>query len=291
VRLIVAFAAGGPNDILARLIGQWLSDHLGQQFIIENRPGAGGNIGTAVAVNSPPDGYTLLLTSPSAVINASLYQNLNFNLIRDSAPVAGIASTTLIMEVTPSLPTLTGSEFIAYAKANPGRINMASGGNGTVAHVTGELFKMMAGVDMLHVPYRGEAPALTDLISGQVQIMFATPPGSIEHARAGRVRPLAVTAASRWGALPNVPAVAEFLPGYEAAGWAGVVVPKNTPAEIIDKLNREINAALADPGFRARLADLGSVPMAMTPVDFGKLIADETEKWGKVIRAANIKRQ
>jgi tripartite-type tricarboxylate transporter receptor subunit TctC len=289
VRIVVAFAAGGPNDIVARLLGQSLSERFGQPFIIENRPGGGANIGTEAVVNAPPDGYTLLLASPANTINAALYDKLNFNFIRDIAPVGGIIRIPLAIEVNPLLPAKTGPEFIAYAKANPGKINMASAGNGSVQHAAGELFKMMAGADMLHVPYRGEAPALTDLIGGQVQVMFATLPGSIEHARAGRVRPLAVTTAFRLEALPGVPAVAEFLPGYEAAGWIGIGIPKNTPVDIIDKLNNEINAGLADPKIKARLADLGGIMLPGSPADFGKLIAEETEKWAKVVKFAGIK--
>jgi tripartite-type tricarboxylate transporter receptor subunit TctC len=289
VRIVVAFAAGGPNDIVARLLGQSLSERFGQPFIIENRPGGGANIGTEVVVNAPPDGYTLLLASPANTINATLYDKLNFNFIRDVAPVGSIIRIPLAIEVNPLLPAKTGPEFVAYAKANPGKINMASAGNGSVQHAAGELFKMMAGVDMLHVPYRGEAPALTDLIGGQVQVMFATLPGSIEHAKAGRLRPLAVTTASRWEALPEVPAVADFLPGYEAVGWNGIGVPKNTPADIIDKLNNEINAVLTEPKITARIADLGGMLMTGSSAAFGKFIVDETEKWGRVVKFAGIK--
>ena len=289
VRIIVPFAPGGSTDITARLIGQWLSERLGQQFLTENRPGAGSNIGTEVVVNAPPDGYTLLLVGASSAINATLYEKLNFNFLRDITPIAGIISIPFIMAVGPSFPAQTVSEFIAYAKGNPGKVNIASGGNGTAGHLSGELFKMMAGVNMVHVPYRGEAPALTDLLGGQVQVMFATMPASIEYIKAGKLRSLAVTTATRLDALPNVPTVGDFLPGYEASAWQGVGAPKNTPAEIIAKLNNEINTGLADPKLKVRLADLGGTVIAGSPADFGKLIADETEKWGKVIRAANIK--
>jgi len=289
VRIIVPFAAAGSTDIVARLIGQWLSERLGQQFVIENRPGAGSNVGTEAVVNAPPDGYTLLLVGASSAINATLYEKLNFNFLRDIIPVAGIISIPFIIAVGPSFPTKTISEFIVYAKGNPGKVNTASGGNGTAGHLSAELFKMMAGVNMVHVPYRGEALALSDLIGGQVQVMFATMPGSIEYIKAGKLRSLAVTTATRLDALPNVPTVSEFLPGYEANGWQGVGAPKNTPAEIIAKLNNEINTGLADPKLKMRLADLGGTVIAGSPADFGKLIADETEKWGKVIRAGNIK--
>jgi tripartite-type tricarboxylate transporter receptor subunit TctC len=289
VRIIVPFAPGGSTDITARLIGQWLSERLGQQFLTENRPGAGSNIGTEVVVNAPPDGYTLLLVGASSAINATLYEKLNFNFLRDITPIAGIISIPFIMAVGPSFPAKTVSEFIAYAKGNPGKVNIASGGNGTAGHLSGELFKMMTGVNMVHVPYRGEAAALTDLLGGQVQVMFATMPASIEYIKAGKLRSLAVTAATRLDALPNVPPVGDFLPGYEVSAWQGVGAPKNTPAEIIAKLNNEINTGLADPKLKVRLADLGGTVIAGSPADFGKLIADESEKWGKVIRAANIK--
>jgi tripartite-type tricarboxylate transporter receptor subunit TctC len=289
VRLVVGFPAGGSVDIVARLTGQWLSERLGQQVITDNRPGAGSNIGTEVVVRAPPDGYTLLMASFGNAVNATLYDNLNFNFIRDIAPVAGVMRVPLVMEVNPSVPAKTVPEFIAYAKANPGKVNMASGGNGTPQHVSGELFKMMAGVNMIHVPYRGNAPALTDLIGGQVQVMFDTTPASIEHIRAGQIRPLAVTTATRADVLPDIPTVGDFVPGYEASSWYGVGVPKNTPAGIVEKLNREINAGLADPKMKARLAELGGSVLVGSPADFGKLIGDETEKWGKVIRAANIK--
>jgi tripartite-type tricarboxylate transporter receptor subunit TctC len=289
VRIVVPFAPGGSTDIIGRLIGQRLSERLGQQFIIENRPGAGSNVGTEAVVNAPPDGYTLLLVGASSAINVTLYEKLNFSFLHDIVPVAGIVSIPFIMAVSPSFPAKTVSEFIAYAKGNPGKVNIASGGNGTAGHLSGELFKMMAGVNMVHAPYRGEAAALTDLLGGQVQVMFATMPASIEYIKAGKLRSLAVTAATRLDALPNVPPVGDFLPGYEVSAWQGVGAPKNTPAEIIAKLNNEINTGLADPKLKVRLADLGGTVIAGSPADFGKLIADETEKWGKVIRAANIK--
>jgi tripartite-type tricarboxylate transporter receptor subunit TctC len=289
VRLIVPFAPGGTTDIIARLMGQWLSERLGQQLIIENRPGAGSNIGTEAVVRAPADGYTLLMVSITAAVNATLYDNLNFNFIRDIAPLASIMRVPNVMEVNPSVTARTVPEFIAYAKANPGKINMASVGNGSSPHVFGELFKAMTGIDMVHVPYRGGAPALTDLLGGQVQVMFDNVTNSIEYIRAGRLRPLAVTTASRSEALPDIPTIGEFVPGYEASAWFGVGAPKSTPAEIIDKLNKEVNAALADAKVRARLADLGSVPMPMTPAEFGKFIGDETEKWGKVVKFAGIK--
>jgi len=289
VRIIVPFAPGGSTDISARLIGQWLSERLGQQFVIENRPGAGSNIGTEVVVNAPPDGYTLLLVGGSSAINMTLYEKLNFNFLRDITPIAGIVSFPFAMVASPSFPAKTVSEFIAHAKANPGRVNFASGGNGTAGHLSGELFKMMAGVNMVHVPYRGEAPALTDMLGGQVQVMFATIPASIEHVRAGKLRALAVTTAARSEVLPEIPTVGEILPGYEATGWQGIGAPKNTPTEIITKLNSEINAAFADPKIKARLADLGGTPLTGSPSDFGKLIAEDTEKWGKVVKFAGMK--
>jgi tripartite-type tricarboxylate transporter receptor subunit TctC len=289
VRIIVPFAPGGATDITARLMGQWLSERLGQQFVTENRPGAGSNIGTEVVVNAPPDGYTLLLVGASSAINMTLYEKLNFNFLRDITSVAGIISIPFIMAVNPFVPAKTVSEFIAYAKVNPSKVNMGSGGNGTAGHLSGELFKMMAGVNMIHVPYRGEAPALTDLLGGQVQVMFGTMPASIEYIRAGKLRPLAVTSARRSEALPDLPTVGEFVTGYEASGWQGLGAPKNTPAEIIDRLNKEINAGLADPKMKARIADLGSEAMPMTPAEFAKLIAEVTEKWAKVVRFAGIK--
>ena len=289
VRLIVTFAAGGSPDIIARLMGQWLSERLGQPIIVDNRPGAAGNIGTEIGVRAPPDGYTLLMALSVNAINASVYNNLSFNFIRDTAPVASIASTPLIMEVNPSVPAKTVPEFIAYAKANPGKINMASGGKGAPGHVAGELFKMMAGVDMIHVPYRGDALVLPDLISGQVQVYFGVMPASLGYIRAGKLRALAVTSATRQEAVPDVPTVGEFLPGFEARGWYGIVVPKATPAEIVGKLNQEINAALADPNMKKRLTDLGVAVFAGSPADFGKFIADETEKWAKVVKFADVK--
>jgi tripartite-type tricarboxylate transporter receptor subunit TctC len=287
VRVIVGFAPGGGNDVLARVIGQWLSERFGQQFIIENRPGAATNIATEIAVRAPGDGYTLLLVSPANAINATLYEKLNFNFIRDIAPVASLVRLPLIMVVNPSLPTKTGPEFVAYAKANPGRISMASAGVGSGPHVSGELFKMMAGVDMLHVPYRGDAPALTDLLGGQVQVYFSGVAATLEHIRTGKLRPLAVTTASRSEALPDVPSVADFLPDYEASVLFGVGAPRNTPTEIVERLNKEINAGLAE--VKARLTESGGTVLPGSPADYGKLIASETEKWGKVIRAANIK--
>jgi tripartite-type tricarboxylate transporter receptor subunit TctC len=289
VRLVVGFPPGGGADVAARLVGQWLSERLGQQFFVDNRPGAGSNIGTEVVVRAPADGYTLLLAALANAVNATLYEKLNYNFIRDIAPVAGISREPNVMVVNPTVPAKTVPEFIAYAKANPGKINMASAGNGSPPHVIGELFKIMAGVNMVHVPYRGAATALTDLLGGQVQVMFPGMLSSIAHIRAGKLRALAVTTATRLEALPDTPTVGDFVPGYEASGWQGVVAPKNTPADIINKLNSEINAALIDPKIKARLADLGVVPMPMTPTQFGKLIAEETEKWSKVIRAANIK--
>jgi tripartite-type tricarboxylate transporter receptor subunit TctC len=289
VRVIVGFPAGGGSDILARLWGQWLTERLGQPFIIENRPGAGTNIATEAAVRAPPDGYTLLQFSTPAAINATLYNKLNFVFLRDIAPVASITRAAYVMAVHPSVPAKTVPEFIAYAKANPGKINMASAGNGTPQHLSGELFKMMAGVTMIHVPYRGDAPALTDLLAGQVQLCFSGLISSIEYIRTGKVRALAVTSATRLEIIPDIPTVADFVPGYEASGWQGVGAPKSTPTEIVEKLNREINAALADPKMKARLLDLGGVPLPLTPAEFGKLLADDTEKWAKVIKFAGIK--
>lgn len=291
VRWIVPYPPGGATDIQARLLGQWLSERLGQPFVIENRPGGGGNIGTEAVVRAPADGYTLLLVGPPHAINATLYDKLNFNFIRDIAPVAGIMRVPNVMVVNPSVPAKTVLEFITYAKANPGKINMASSGIGSSAHVAGELFKMMTGIDMVHVPYRGNSPALTDLLGGQVQVYFVTTPASIEFIKAGTLRALAVTTAARSDALPAIPTVGDFVPGYESSAWYGVGVPKRTPVEIIDRLNTEINAALADPKIKARLADLGGTPLLGSPADFAKLIADETEKWGKVVRAAGIKVQ
>jgi len=289
VRIIVATGPAGAPDILARLVGQWLSERLGQQFVTENRPGGGNNIGTEAVVRAPPDGYTLLLVDPSASINATLYDKLNFNFIRDIATVAGLVRMPLVMVVHPSVPATTVPALIAYAKANPGRINMASPGIGTPGHVAGELFKMMTGTEMVHVPYRGGGPALTGLIGGQVQVFFPSTSLSIEQIRAGKLRALAVTTVVRWDGLPDIPTVGEFVPGYEASIVLGIGVPKRTPVEIIDKLNREINAALADPKVKTRLADLGGTPLAGSSADFARLIADETEKWGKVIKFAGIK--
>jgi tripartite-type tricarboxylate transporter receptor subunit TctC len=289
VRWIVGFAPGGGNDIVARLMGQWLSEHLGQPFIIENRPGAGTNIATEAVVNAAPDCYTLLFVAPSAAINATLYEKLNFNFIHDMTPIAGIMRIPNVMVVNPSVPARTVPEFIAYAKANPGKVNVASPGVGTSVHLSAELFKMMTGINMVHVAYRGSAPSLTDLLGGQVQVSFATIPSSIEYIRTGRLRALAVTGAARSPALPEVPTVGEFVPGYEVSTWYGVCARVGTPAEIIDKINNEINASLADPTMKARLADLGGITIAGSPRDFGMLIADETERWAKVIRAAHIK--
>ncbi len=289
VHWVVGYPAGGTTDILARLVGQYLSEKLGQQFVIDNRAGAGNNIGTELVANAPPDGYTLLLVNPANGINATLYDKLPFNFIRDIAPVAGIIRVPNVMEVNPGVPAKTVAEFVAYAKANPGKVNMASSGNGTSVHVSGELFKMMTGITMLHVPYRGAAPALTDLMGGQVQVMFDNLPSSIEYIRAGKLRALGVTTASRSEALPGVPAVGEAVPGYEASAWFGIGVPKGTPAEIIDKLNATVNAGLADPKLKARLADLGGAPMIGTPADFGKVIAEETEKWAKVVKFSGAK--
>jgi tripartite-type tricarboxylate transporter receptor subunit TctC len=289
VRIIVGFPAGGPNDIYARLIGQWLSERLGQQFIIDNRPGAAGNIATEAVVRAPPDGYTLLQVSTAAAINAALYEKLNYDFIRDIAPVAGITRTSQIVVVNPSISATTIPEFIAYAKTNPDKINMASPGNGTLPHLAGELFKMMTGVNITLVSYRGDAPALTDLLGGQVQMMIPAPAASIEYIRAGKLRALAVTTPTRWEGLPDIPTVGEFVPGYEASPWFGVGAPKRTAAEIVEKLNKEINTALADSKMRARLADMGGTVLPGLPADFGKLIADETEKWAEVIKFAGIK--
>ena len=289
VRVVVPFAAGGAFDIMARLIGQWLSERLGQQFVIENRPGAGGNIGTEAVVRAPADGYTLLLVGVPNAINATLYDRLNFNFIRDIAPVASVTRGSLVMVVNPMVPANAVSEFIAYAKANPSKISFGSSGVGGSGHLAGELFKIMGGVNLMHVPYRGIAPALNDLLGGQVQVTFASMPSSIEYIRAGKLRALAVTTATRSEVLPDVPTVGEFVPGYEASFWYGLGAPKKTPDEIIDKLNKETNAGLVDPKLKARLADLGGDVLALSPADFGKLIAEDTEKWGKVIRAANIK--
>jgi len=289
VHLLVGFAAGGPLDTSARLIGQWLSERLGQPFVIENRPGAGSNLATEIVARAPPDGYTLLEASAANAWNAALYDNLSFNFIRDIALVAGVRRAAGVMEVNPSVPVRTVPEFIAYAKANPGKINMATGGAGSAPHLYGELFKMMAGVDLVTVNYRGSAPALPDLIAGQVQVMFDVVISSIGHIRAGKLRPLGVTTAARLAVLPDVPPISDFLPGYEASSWDGIGAPANTPPEIIGILNKQVNAALADPTFKARLADLGAEPFVGSPAEFGKFIVDYTEKWGKVIQAAGIK--
>jgi tripartite-type tricarboxylate transporter receptor subunit TctC len=289
VRVIVPFAPAGDTDLVARLIGHWLSERLGQPFIIENRPGAGTNIGTEAVVRAPADGYALLLASPPAAINATLYDKLSFVFLRDMAPVAAVIRAPFVMEVTPSVPAKTVPEFIAYAKANLGKISMASAGIGSGPHLAGELFKMMAGVNIIHVPYRGRGPALTDLLTGHVQLYFAGIPSSIQYVRAGKVRALAVTTATHSEVLPDIPSLGEFLPGYEASFWGGFCAPKGTPAEIVDRLNKEINAGLADPKIKARIADLGATSLPGSPGEFGKLIADETEKWAKVILAANIK--
>jgi tripartite-type tricarboxylate transporter receptor subunit TctC len=283
VRVMVGFAAGQAIDIVTRIVAQSLSERLGQQFIIENRPGAGGNIATEAVVRAPPDGYTLLAIGSNNMINATLYQKLNYDFIRDIAPVASVYRVPQVMEVNPSFPAKTVPEFIAYANAHPGEISFASAGNGSVAHVTGELFKMMTGVDMLHVPYRGAPPALTDLIGGQVHVMFDNLPSSIEHIRAGRLRPLAVSSTARLQALPEIPTIGDFVPGFETSAWAGIGAPKNTPAEIIDTLNREINASLAEPAVQARITDLGGLVLALTPSAYASLIAQETDKWAKVI--------
>jgi tripartite-type tricarboxylate transporter receptor subunit TctC len=289
VRIVVGFPAGGTGDINARLIGQWLSERLGQPFVVENRPGAAGNIAAEAVVRAPADGYTLLMLVATHTVNASLFDKLSFNLVRDIAPVAGLSRSPLVLEVNPGVPVNAVPEFIAYLKANSGKLSLASYGTGTISHLAGELFKMMAGVHMLHVPYRGSSPMLTDLLAGQVQAAFDNLPASIGHIRADKLRPLPVTTALRSETLPNIPTVSEFLPGFEASAWGVFGVPKNTPAEIVDKLNREINAGLADPKIKGRLADLSSTPFPGSPADFGRHIADETEKWAKVIRAANIK--
>ena len=289
VRLIVPFGPAGATDITARLIGQWLSERLGQQFVIENRPGAGSNIGTEAVVRAAPDGYTLGLFGAPSAINATLYDKLNFKFLRDIAPVAPIVRFPNIMVVNPSIPSKTLPEFIAYAKTNPGKINMASPGSGSTPHVAGELFKVMTGTNLVHVPYRSVAAVMTDLLSGQVQLYFGTTASSLEYVRAGKLRALAVTIERRLDALPDIPAVAEFVPGYEASAWFGVGTPRNTPVQIIDKLNKEINAGVADPKMKARLTDLGGIALRGSPSDFGKLIVEETEKWGKVVKLSGAK--
>jgi tripartite-type tricarboxylate transporter receptor subunit TctC len=289
VRIIAGFSAGSTTDIIARLIGQWLQDRLGQPFVIENRPGAGGTIGTEAVVHASPDGYTLLLVSSAHAINATLYNNLSFNLISDITPIAAIVSVPNVAVINPSVSARTVPELIAYAKANPGKLNMASAGNGTSSHLAGELFKIMAGVNLVHIPYRGSPPALTDLLGGQVEIYFAPMPPSIEYIRAGKLRALGVTGVVRSEALPDVPTVGEFVPGYEASTWAGIGAPRNTSAQIVDELNREINAVFTDPKMKARFDELGGTAIGGSPADFGRFIAAEIEKWGKVIRAANIK--
>jgi tripartite-type tricarboxylate transporter receptor subunit TctC len=289
VRIIVGFPPGGAADITARLIGKWLSERLGQPFVIENRPGAGTNIGTETVAKAPADGYTLLLVSVANTVNATLYERLNFDFIRDIAPVAGLLRGPLVMELNPSVPAKTIPEFVAYAKANPGKINVASAGNGTPGHMASELFQLMTGLDLVDVPYRGGAPALTDLLAGQVQVIFDNLPTSLGYIRARKVRPLAVTTAARSDALPEVPTVSEFVPGYEVSSWFGIGLPRNTPTEIVDKLNMEINAGLADSTIKVRITKMSSVPLPLTRAEFGKLIVEETEKWGKVIRAAKIK--
>jgi tripartite-type tricarboxylate transporter receptor subunit TctC len=289
VRIVAGFAAGGGVDITARLIGQWLTERLGQSFVTENRAGAGGNIGTEAVVSAAPDGYTLLLATVPNAVNASLYEKLNFNFIRDIAPVAGIIRVPMVILLNPSVPAKTVPEFISYAKANPGKVNMASAGNGSAPHMAGELFKMMAGVNLVHVPYRGQGPALTDLLGGEVQVLFATAPGTTDYITTGKLRALAVTTAAPAEVLPELKTVGDFVPGYEASQWYGIGAPRNTPPEIVDKLNREINAAISDPTMKARLAAVGGEPLPGSPEAFGKLIAEETEKWGKVVRAAGIK--
>ena len=289
VRWIVCFAAGGPNDIIARLVGQFLSDHLGQQFIIENRVGAGGNVGMQAALSSAPDGYTVVFVGPNNAINATLYEKLPFDFLRDSVPIAGTMRVTNVMEVNLSVPVMNLAEFIAYAKANPGKINFASGGVGTSPHLSGELLKVMTGINLVHVPYRGSAPALTDLLADQIQVLFDNLPGSIGHIKTGKVRALGVTTAKRVPSLPDVPTIAETVPGYEASVFYGMAAPKGTPPEVVATLNSAVNAVLADPKLQARMAELGGEPMPMTPAEFGKLVADETEKWAKVVKFSGAK--
>jgi len=289
VHWIVSFAAGGPNDVVARIIGQYLSDQLGQQFVIENRPGAGGNVGMQSVLSSAPDGYTIAFVGPNYAINPALYEKLPFDFIRDSVPVAGTMRLANVMEVHPAVPANNVAEFIAYAKANPGKINFASGGVGTSPHLSGELLKTMTGINLVHVPYRGTAPALSDLLAGQVQVLFDNIPGSIGHIRSGKVRALGVTGSKRVAAIPEVPTIGETVPGYDVSIWYGIAAPRGTPPEIVAKLNQAVNAVLADAKLQARLAELGGEPMPTTPAQFGKLVAEETERWGKLIRAANIK--
>jgi len=289
VRFIVGFAAGSTTDILGRLMGQWLSERLGQQLVIENRPGAGGNVGADAMVHSPPDGYTLLMVPPAVAANPALYTNLNFDFLKDAAPVAGVVRVPNVVEVNPSVPVKTLPELMDYARANPGKLSFASAGIGTASHLAGQLFNTMTGLHLQHVPYRGDGPAMVDLIGGQVQVGFATMTASIAYIRADKLRPLAVTTLKRSDVLPNVPTVNEFVPGFEASSWFGIAAPKDTPADIIDKLNRETNAGLADPKIASRLTDMGGMPLTGSPADYGKLIADETAKWGKVIREAGIK--
>jgi tripartite-type tricarboxylate transporter receptor subunit TctC len=289
VRIVAAFAAGGGVDITARLIGQWLSDRLGQSFVVENRPGAGGNIGTEVVINAPADGHTLLLATVPNAVNATLYEKLNFNFIRDTAPVAGIIRVPMVILLHPSVPAKTVPELIAYAKANPGKVNMASAGTGSAPHMAGELFNFMAGVKMVHVPYRGQGPALSDLLGGQVQVYFATTPGTSDFVRTGKLRALAVTTPTRAEVFSDLPKVGDFVAGYEASQWYGMSAPKNTPVEIIEKLNREINAALTDTGMRAKFAEIGGEPLGGSRSDFGQLVAEETDKWGKVVKFTGLK--
>ena len=289
VRLVVPYPAGGPSDIAARLIGRSLTERLGQQIIIDNRPGAGSNIGTEVVVRAPADGYTLLMAGNSGTVNATLYEKLNFNFIRDIIPVAGVMRIPMVVTINPAVPFKTIPEFVAFAKANPGKLSMASGGSGSVSHITGELFELMTGANLQHVPYRGEAPALTDLLGGQVQVMFPTLATALEHIRSHELRALAATTAVRLEVLPDIPTVGEFVPGYEASAWVGIVAPKSTPAAIVDKLNSEINAGLADPKLKARFADVGSTVFPDSPADFGTFIVEETEKWAKVVKFAGIK--
>jgi tripartite-type tricarboxylate transporter receptor subunit TctC len=289
VRIVVGFAAGSTTDILARLMGQWLSERLGQQFVVENRPGAGGNVGAETVVKAAPDGYTLLMVPPAVAANPALYEHLNFNFIADAAPVAGVVRVPNVVEVNPAVPVKTVPELIAYAKANPGALSFASAGIGTISHLAGQLFNTATGINLQHVPYRGDGPAMADLIAGQIQVGFGTMTASIGHIRADKLRPLAVTTASRSNALPGIPSVSEFVPGYEASSWFGIAAPSGTPREIVQILNRETNAGLADPKIEARLTDMGGMLLTGSPADFGKLIAEETEKWGKVIKLAGIK--